>query len=45
MKKIAGWVAVILIVVWIISNPAKAGASVHSWITSIVDFFSHLANG
>ena len=45
LKKIAVWAVAIVIVVWIISAPAKAGATVHSWITSILDFFSHLANG
>jgi len=43
--KVIGWVILILVIVWIISDPAKAGAEVHSWITGVVSFFSHLANG
>jgi len=43
--KVVGWAILILIIVWIISNPSHAGAEVHSWITGVVSFFSHLANG
>jgi len=43
--KIIGWAVVILIVIWIISNPTAAGTSVHTWITDIVSFFTHLARG
>lgn len=45
VAKIIGWVVVILIVIWIISNPTAAGTSVHNWITDIVSFFTHLARG
>ena len=44
-SKIVGWVIVILIVVWIVSDPSRAGADVHRWATDIVSFFTHLANG
>jgi len=43
--KVLSWVIIILIVVWIISDPAKAGTQVHGWIQDIVDFFTHLASG
>jgi len=43
LRKVLGWAAVILIVVWIVSNPAVAGNSVHAWVTDIVTFFRHLA--
>lgn len=45
ITKIAGWVVVILIVVWIISDPSGAGADVHGWINDIISFFTHLAHG
>lgn len=45
ITKILTWVVIIVIIVWIISDPAKAGADVHNWVTDIVSFFSHLANG
>lgn len=45
ITKILTWAAVILVVVWIISSPAKAGADVHNWITNLVTFFQSLANG
>ncbi len=40
-----GWAIVILIVIWVISNPSRAGSDVHTWATDIVSFFSHLASG
>ncbi len=39
IAKIVGWIIVIAILVWIISNPAQAGHDVHTWITGIIDFF------
>jgi len=45
LPKILGWIVVILIVVWIVSNPSGAGTSVHSWISDIFSFFQHLASG
>ncbi len=43
LQKIVGWIIVVLIVVWIITNPSSAGDTVHGWITGIIDFFRHLA--
>lgn len=43
--KILTWALVILIVIWVISNPTAAGSQVHSWITDISNFFTHLARG
>lgn len=43
--KIIGWIIIILIVVWVISNPTGAGHAVHTWITDILSFFTHLASG
>jgi hypothetical protein len=45
MSRLAGWIIVILIVVWIVSNPAAAGDSVHGWAQDVVAFFTHLARG
>jgi hypothetical protein len=45
VPKILGWIVIILIVVWILSNPAGAGSTVHGWITGIISFFQHLAGG
>ena len=45
IAKIAGWIVGILIIVWIVTNPAAAGNDVHAWISDIVSFFSHLASG
>jgi L-asparagine transporter-like permease len=48
-KRLAGriltWALIILIVIWVISNPTAAGSQVHSWITDISNFFTHLARG
>jgi hypothetical protein len=40
-----GWAIVLLIVIWVISNPARAGTDVHNWAADILSFFSHLAGG
>jgi hypothetical protein len=45
LSKIIGWIVVILIVVWVVSNPSGAGTSVHGWITDVISFFQHLATG
>jgi hypothetical protein len=45
LAKITGWVVGILVVVWIVSTPAGAGNDVHSWISGILSFFQHLAQG
>ena len=45
ITKILTWAAIILVVVWIISSPAKAGTDVHNWIANLVTFFTNLANG
>jgi hypothetical protein len=36
-------IVTVLILVWIISDPAGAGNSVHGWVSGIVTFFQHLA--
>jgi hypothetical protein len=43
LKTIISVIVAILIIVWIVSNPAGAGDTVHSWITGIFTFFHHLA--
>lgn len=43
LQKTLGIAAVILIIVWIVANPAGAGDTVHTWITGIITFFKHLA--
>jgi len=41
--RLIGVIVTVLILVWIISDPAGAGNSVHGWVSGIVTFFQHLA--
>lgn len=41
IAKIVGWIIVIAILVWIISNPEQAGRDVNDWITGIISFFQN----
>ena len=43
LQRVLGIIVAVLIIVWIVSNPASAGNTVHSWITGIITFFHHLA--
>ena len=43
LQKVLGWIVAILLVVWIVSNPAAAGNTLHSWVTGIITFFQHVA--
>jgi hypothetical protein len=43
LQRVLGIIVAVLIIVWIVSNPASAGNTVHSWITGILTFFHHLA--
>jgi hypothetical protein len=43
LRSVLTLMVVIVIVVWITSNPAHAGNVVHSLWTSVVTFFEHLA--
>jgi hypothetical protein len=43
LQKTIGIIVAILIVVWIVSNPASAGNTVHDWISGIITFFHHIA--
>jgi hypothetical protein len=43
LGRILGIIVAVLIIVWIVSNPAAAGDTVHSWITGLLTFFRHLA--
>lgn len=43
--KILTWSIIILIVVWIFSNPAGAGSDVHKWAGDLVGFFTHVSKG
>ena len=45
LGKVLGWGVVILIIIWVVSNPGAAGNSVHSWIGDVFSFFQHLARG
>ena len=45
IAKIVGWIVAIVIIVWIVSDPAKAGTDVHNWVLDIVNFFTHLVSG
>lgn len=43
LQRILGFAVLILIIVWIVSDPASAGDTVHSWISGIITFFHHIA--
>jgi hypothetical protein len=43
LQKLMGVIVTVLVLVWIISNPAGAGNMVHDWIAGIITFFAHLA--
>jgi hypothetical protein len=43
LQKLIGVIVTVLVLVWIISNPAGAGNMVHDWIAGIITFFAHLA--
>ena len=43
--RILWWVFWIWVVLWIVRNPAAAGATVHHWVTSATTFMSSLAGG
>jgi hypothetical protein len=43
LSRLIGIIAAILITVWIVSNPAAAGDSVHGWISGLFTFFHHLS--
>jgi len=43
LSKVVGWIIVILLIVWIITDPARAGIDWHIWATNLGIFFSHLA--
>lgn len=42
MKKLLPWLALAIAVMWIMHDPAGAGADVQSWLASITAFASHL---
>ena len=43
LSRLIGIVVAILIIVWIVSNPAAAGDTVHGWIVGLFTFFRHLS--
>jgi hypothetical protein len=43
LQRTLGIAVVILVIVWIVSDPASAGDTVHSWISGIITFFHHIA--
>ena len=43
LSRIIGIVVAVVVIVWIVSNPASAGDTVHGWITGVLTFFHHLA--
>jgi hypothetical protein len=43
LSRIIGIMVAVLLIVWIVSNPASAGDTVHGWITGVLTFFRHLA--
>ena len=44
LSRIIGIIVAVLIIVWIVSNPAAAGDTAHGWITGLITFFHHLAS-
>jgi hypothetical protein len=43
LQKVLGYIVALLIIVWIVANPASAGDTVHTWITGVLTFLRHLA--
>ena len=43
LQKLIGVIVTVLVLVWVISNPASAGDSVHDWIAGLITFFEHLS--
>jgi len=43
LQKVLGALVALLIIVWIVANPASAGDTVHTWITGILTFLRHIA--
>lgn len=43
LRGILAVIVAVLIIVWIVSDPASAGNTVHSWIAGVITFFRHLA--
>jgi hypothetical protein len=43
MKQTITAIVVILVVIWVASDPAHAGDSVHTWLNDAVTFLRHLA--
>lgn len=44
LGKIIGWVIIILIVFYVLSNPHHAAGEVHGWLTGILAYFQGLAS-
>jgi hypothetical protein len=42
MRKILPWLALAIAVIWIMHNPAGAGADVQTWLNAATAFASHL---
>jgi hypothetical protein len=43
LQKVLGVIVALLIIVWIVADPASAGNTVHGWITGILTFLRHIA--
>jgi len=41
-QRILMWTIVILVVVWILSDPGAAGKAVHQWVNGLISFFNSL---
>lgn len=42
LTKLLGWLVLVLIVVWIVKNPASAGQTVHGWASGLLTFAGSL---
>jgi len=45
LRKILGAIVVIIIVIWVLSDPAAAGDDVHNWTASLIAFATHAGKG
>jgi hypothetical protein len=42
LQRVIGIIVAVLIAVWILSDPAAAGNTIHGWFTGFITFFHHL---
>lgn len=45
LMKLLGWLIGIILVIWLISNPARAGVTVHNIVTGLITFATTAGSG